>query len=57
MEELKVNIDGKDHIVRIEEESDKLKVPLEGKTPSTYQSMTKLDFSWPQTKLCSKEKG
>ena len=39
MGELKVNIDGKDHIVRIEEDSDKLKVHLEGKTYEVETSL------------------
>lgn len=39
MEELKVDIDGKDHIVRIEEEDNRLKVHLDGKTYTVETSL------------------
>jgi len=41
MEELKVNIDGKEHIVKIEEEGNTLKVHLEGKVYTIETSSTK----------------
>ena len=39
MEELKVDIDGKKHIVKIEEEDNKLKVYLDGKTYTVETSL------------------
>ena len=41
MEELKVDIDGKKHIVKIEEEENKLKVHLDGKTYTVETSLKK----------------
>jgi len=41
MEELKVTIDGKEHIVKIEEDGNKLKVHLEGKVFEVESSLTK----------------
>ncbi len=39
MEELKVNIDGKDHLVRIEENDNKIKVYLDGKSYDVETSL------------------
>ncbi len=39
MEELKVNIDGKEHIVKIEEDSNKLNVYLDGKVYTVETSL------------------
>jgi glutaconyl-CoA/methylmalonyl-CoA decarboxylase subunit gamma len=42
MEELKVNIDGKEHVVKIEEEENKLKVHLDGKIYNVETSLKNL---------------
>ena len=41
MEELKVNIDGKEHTVRIEEENNRLKVHMDGKVYNVETSLKK----------------